>query len=59
MLQLRVQEVGEYEQPEAIMTAARAVRHACMHALWVSHIQCKDEVVFLALQVLLTLMLSR
>ena len=25
MLQLRVQEVGEYNQPEAIMTAARAV----------------------------------
>lgn len=25
MLQLRVQEAGEYQQPEAIMTAARAV----------------------------------
>ncbi len=25
MLQLRVQEVGEYNQPEAIMNAARAV----------------------------------
>ena len=25
MLQLRVQEIGEYQQPEAIMTAARAV----------------------------------
>ena len=26
MLQLRVKEVGDYNQPEAIMTAARAVR---------------------------------
>ena len=26
MLQLKVQEAGEYQQPEAIMTAARAVR---------------------------------
>lgn len=29
MLQLRVQEAGEYQQPEVIMTAARAVRHMC------------------------------
>ena len=28
MLQLRVQEAGEYQQPEVIMTAARAVGHA-------------------------------
>lgn len=42
MLQLRVQDAGEYQQPEAIMTAARAVRH--MHLITkTQHLACNFQ----------------